>query len=136
MKSSTGHEYSPKCACERCQELGKHYLNFPNFGKRSGSLVVIIQDFRSKEVLMHGYMNFLALAKTIKTGDAWLWSTSRQELWPKGATSDSVMKVKAVKGDCDGDSILLLVEVTGTGTACHLDTRSCFFDVDPDHLIW
>ena len=114
---------------------------FPDFEKRSGLLVTIIQDVATKEVLMHGSMNRAALWLTLHTKTVWLWSTSRQEMWHKGATSDSVMEVVWIKHDCDGDAILVGVKVAGTGHACHKNRVSCFDNVVecdkvPDRLIF
>ena len=114
---------------------------FPDFEKRGGLLFVIIQEAATKEVLMHGSMNRAALWLTLHTKTVWLWSTSRQKMWHKGATSDSVMEVVWMKHDCDGDAVLLGVKVTGTGYACHKDRRLCFdnlVDCDkvPDELIF
>ncbi len=89
-----------------------------------GLLPAIVQDVRTGQVLMQAYMNEEALQLTLETGYAWYWSRSRQELWQKGATSGHRQRVLEVRTDCDGDSLLLLVEQEGV--ACHAGTYSCF----------
>jgi phosphoribosyl-AMP cyclohydrolase len=95
-----------------------------DFSKRNGLLPVIVQDMKTKDILMLAYTNELALLNTIKTGNAWFWSTSRNKLWRKGETSGNVQPVKEILTDCDCDSLLYLVE--STKPACHTGNRSCF----------
>lgn len=104
--------------------------SFPNFERRNGLLIVVIQDAVTLEVLQHGFMNRTAYDLTCREGRVWLWSTSKDKLWLKGATSDSIMLVRQAFRDCDGDSLLLRVEVTGKGQACHLKRHSCYEPVD------
>jgi phosphoribosyl-ATP pyrophosphohydrolase/phosphoribosyl-AMP cyclohydrolase len=96
-----------------------------------GYVPVVIQDWRSGEVLTLAYANAEAVAKTRETGELHLWSRSRDELWHKGATSGNTQAVKALRVDCDGDALLALVEPAGP--ACHTGERTCFFtgDLDP-----
>jgi phosphoribosyl-ATP pyrophosphohydrolase/phosphoribosyl-AMP cyclohydrolase len=89
-----------------------------------GLIPAIIQDVQSKAVLMMAYMNRESLAKTIESGETWFWSRSRQELWHKGATSGNTQKVKGIYADCDGDTLLIMVEPQGP--ACHKGTYTCF----------
>lgn len=89
-----------------------------------GLVPAIVQDAVSKEVLMLAYMNSESLQRTIQTGDTWFWSRSRNELWNKGATSGHTQKVKALRYDCDADTLLVLVEQVGP--ACHNGTYTCF----------
>ncbi len=89
-----------------------------------GLIPAIAQDARTGQVLMQAYMNEEALLKTIETGTAWYWSRSRESLWNKGETSGHVQTVREIRTDCDGDSILLLVEQEGV--ACHEGTFTCF----------
>lgn len=89
-----------------------------------GLIPAIAQDVRTGQVLMQAYMNEEALHLTLETGTAWYWSRSRQTLWQKGATSGHYQRVREVRTDCDGDSLLLLVEQEGA--ACHQGTYSCF----------
>jgi phosphoribosyl-ATP pyrophosphohydrolase len=89
-----------------------------------GLIPAVVQDVKTGQVLMQAYMNEEALRLTLETGTAWYWSRSRQELWQKGATSGHYQRVREVRTDCDGDSLLLLVEQEGV--ACHEGTYSCF----------
>jgi len=89
-----------------------------------GLIPAIVQDLKTGQVLMQAYMNEESLRLTLQTGTAWYWSRSRQELWNKGATSGHIQHVCEVRLDCDGDSLLLLVEQEGG--ACHEGTYSCF----------
>ena len=92
----------------------------------TGLIPAIAQDIKSGEVLMLAYMNQASLDMTIKSGYATYYSRSRQELWKKGETSGNLQKVVSMKYDCDGDTLLLLVEQTGP--ACHTGAKSCFFN--------
>lgn len=98
----------------------------PDFDKRGGLLPVIAQDVASGEVLMVAYMNREAWHRTLETGHATYWSTSRNALWVKGETSGHLQRVREVRVDCDADAVLLRVEQVG-GIACHEGYRSCFF---------
>ncbi len=89
-----------------------------------GLVACVVQDWRSGEVLTLAYMNEQALASTRATGELHLWSRSRQQPWHKGETSGNVQAVRALRVDCDGDSLLALVEPAGP--ACHTGQRSCF----------
>ncbi len=91
----------------------------------NGLVPAIVQDDKSKQVLMLAYMNAAALAKTIETGIAHFWSRRRQKLWMKGETSGHIQHVREIKYDCDGDTILLLVDPQGP--ACHTGEVSCFY---------
>ncbi len=90
-----------------------------------GLVPVIVQDAKTKEVLMLAYANREALKKTFETGYAHYWSRSRKKLWMKGETSGNVQKVVEVRIDCDNDAILYLVEQKGV--ACHTGNYSCFY---------
>jgi phosphoribosyl-AMP cyclohydrolase / phosphoribosyl-ATP pyrophosphohydrolase len=89
-----------------------------------GLVPCVVQDWDSGEVLMLAYMNAEALRRTRESGELHLWSRSRGEQWHKGATSGNVQSVKALRLDCDGDTVLALVEPAGP--ACHTGERSCF----------
>ena len=95
------------------------------FFKKGELIPAIVQDYRTKEVLMLAYMNEESLTKTLETGKTWFYSRSRQELWNKGATSGHVQVVKKIDYDCDEDTLLVFVEQTGA--ACHTGNRSCFY---------
>jgi len=84
----------------------------------------IVQDARTEKVLMLAWMNDEAERLTRKTGEAWFWSRSREELWHKGATSGNTLAVEELRDDCDGDA--LLVRVVPAGPACHTGSLSCF----------
>jgi phosphoribosyl-ATP pyrophosphohydrolase/phosphoribosyl-AMP cyclohydrolase len=90
----------------------------------SGIIPAVIQDARSGEVLTLAYMNQESLDRTRESGETWLWSRSRNELWHKGATSGNTQRVVAISEDCDGDA--LVVSVIPNGPACHTGARSCF----------
>jgi phosphoribosyl-AMP cyclohydrolase / phosphoribosyl-ATP pyrophosphohydrolase len=94
----------------------------------NGLVPVVIQDWRTGDVLTLAYANAEAVAKTRETGELHLWSRSRNELWHKGATSGNTQAVKALRLDCDGDALLALVEPAGP--ACHTGERTCFFTGD------
>jgi phosphoribosyl-AMP cyclohydrolase len=83
------------------------------------------------EVLMVGWMNAAALARTIETGEAHYWSRSRGAVWHKGATSGLVQKVVELRIDDDQDAVWLRVEVAGSGASCHVGYRSCFYRAVP-----
>ncbi|KAE8765449.1 phosphoribosyl-AMP cyclohydrolase [Georgenia thermotolerans] len=89
-----------------------------------GLVAAVVQQHDTGEVLMVGWMDDEALARTLTTGRAWYWSRSRQEYWRKGDTSGHTQHVKSVALDCDGDT--LLVRVDQVGPACHTGTRTCF----------
>jgi phosphoribosyl-AMP cyclohydrolase / phosphoribosyl-ATP pyrophosphohydrolase len=93
-----------------------------------GLVPVVVQDWRTGEVLTLAYANSEAVARTRATGELHLWSRSRDELWHKGATSGNVQHVKALRLDCDGDALLALVEPAGP--ACHTGERTCFHNGD------
>ena len=93
--------------------------------KDNGLIPAIIQDARMGQVLMLGYMNEESLRRTRESGQVWFWSRSRQELWHKGATSGSLLRVRSVLADCDEDA--LLVQVEPAGPVCHTGEQSCFF---------
>ena len=98
----------------------------PDFEKRGGLVPAIAQDVRSGQVLMVAYMNPESWRRTLETGLATYWSTSRNSLWVKGETSGQLQHVREVLVDCDADAVLLKVEQTG-GVACHEGYASCFF---------
>ena len=90
-----------------------------------GLLPVIIQDFKSGQVLMCAYANEDAIKKTLETGLTHFWSRSREKIWNKGEESGHIQKVKQIFIDCDKDTLLIIVEQTGV--ACHTGAESCFF---------
>lgn len=90
-----------------------------------GLIPVIVQDYKTDQVLMLAYMNEEAFQKTLKTGKMTYWSRSRQELWVKGLTSGHFQYVKSLTLDCDNDTIL--AKVAQVGAACHTGNKTCFF---------
>lgn len=96
-----------------------------------GLVPVVVQDATSGRVLTHAWMNQESLTRTLETGQTWFWSRSRQELWNKGATSGNTQQVRALALDCDGDTILALVDQTGV--ACHTGAETCFSDTLAGH---
>jgi phosphoribosyl-AMP cyclohydrolase len=90
-----------------------------------GLIPVIVQDDKTGQVLMLGYANKESLKLTLKSGDVWFYSRSRQELWHKGGTSGNVLKVRSISLDCDSDAIL--VKADPAGPTCHTGSVSCFF---------
>ena len=104
-------------------EEGK-YLS-PKFDK-NGLIPVITTDFYTGGVLMHAYMNKIALKKTIETKEAHYWSRSRKKIWHKGKVSGFVQKVKEIRIDDDQDSLWILVDI-GKGASCHVGYRSCYY---------
>ena len=93
----------------------------------NGLITAVVQDSKTKDVLMVAWMNAESLQKTLESGETWFWSRSRGELWHKGATSNNTQKVIEVRYDCDGDTLLVLVEPAGP--ACHTGEVSCFYRV-------
>ncbi|MCX5809106.1 MAG: phosphoribosyl-AMP cyclohydrolase [Proteobacteria bacterium] len=90
-----------------------------------GLVPVVVQDFRTKDVLMVAYMNREAFELTLKTGKAHYYSRSREKLWLKGETSGHTQDVKAIHLDCDNDTVLILVDQKVA--ACHTGYWSCFY---------
>jgi phosphoribosyl-ATP pyrophosphohydrolase/phosphoribosyl-AMP cyclohydrolase len=90
-----------------------------------GLVPCVVQDWSSGEVLTVAYMNADALARTRETGEMHFFSRSRQELWHKGETSGNTQALRAIRYDCDADTLLALVEPAGP--ACHTGERTCFF---------
>jgi phosphoribosyl-ATP pyrophosphohydrolase/phosphoribosyl-AMP cyclohydrolase len=98
-----------------------------DFSKLDGLIPAVIQDDTSGEVLMVGFMNDEALARTRETGFATFFSRTRGRLWTKGETSGNRLKVLTILQDCDEDTVLLKVERLGDGNVCHTGERTCFF---------
>ena len=95
-----------------------------------GLVPAIAQQHDTGEVLMMAWMNAESLAKTLETGRTWFWSRSRQEYWCKGETSGDRQFVRSAAYDCDGDTLLFVVEQEGKG-ACHTGERTCFTPYGP-----
>ena len=97
-----------------------------DFEKMDGLVAGIVQDARTGEVLMLGFLNPESYDKTLETGFVTFWSRTRQKLWMKGETSGNRLRVVAAATDCDNDALLFRVEVEGDGLVCHEGTVSCF----------
>jgi phosphoribosyl-ATP pyrophosphohydrolase/phosphoribosyl-AMP cyclohydrolase len=98
--------------------------NAPAFDQHE-LIPAIVQDARSGQVLMLGYMNREAYQRTVADGEVWFWSRSRGRLWRKGETSGNVLRLTSLRIDCDGDTIL--VQADPAGPTCHTKAASCFF---------
>ncbi|WP_020006476.1 bifunctional phosphoribosyl-AMP cyclohydrolase/phosphoribosyl-ATP diphosphatase HisIE [Salinicoccus albus] len=100
----------------------------PDFEKGGGFISVILQHYRTKQVLMNGFMNEEAYEKTLEDRVVWFYSRTKERLWKKGETSGHIQAVKEMALDCDQDA--LLIQVEPHGPTCHLGTQSCFEDED------
>lgn len=102
-----------------------------DFDKSGGLVPAVVQDHRSGEVLMLGFMNSASLSETQRSGEVVFFSRSRNKLWKKGESSGHLLKVRELRVDCDADALLVRVEALGPGV-CHEGYRSCFFrSLDP-----
>ena len=98
-----------------------------DYTKLGGLIPAVAQDAASGEVLMVGFMNEAAFAKTQATGFATFFSRSRNKLWMKGESSGNKLEVVEILVDCDDDTVLVKVKRQGDGNVCHTGERSCFF---------
>jgi len=98
-----------------------------------GLVPAVAQQHDTGEVLMMAWMNGESIAETLETGRVCYWSRSRKSLWRKGETSGHVQTLREMRLDCDGDTLLLLVDQTGP--ACHTNRRSCFFRAVRDRAL-
>lgn len=105
-----------------------------NFNKSDGLVPVIVQDEVSLQVLMLGYMNEEAFAKTKGEGKVVFYSRSKQRLWMKGETSGNFLFVKDIKIDCDNDTLLILANPVGP--VCHTGTQTCFGHVSSKGFLY
>jgi len=97
-----------------------------DFAKMDGLVPGIVQDAKTGEMLMLGFLNEVSYAKTLETGFVTFWSRTRAKLWMKGETSGNRLRVVSAATDCDNDALLFKVEVEGDGLVCHEGTVSCF----------
>ena len=97
-----------------------------DFTKLGGLIPAVIQDRATKDVLMVGFMNEEAYARTAATGYVTFFSRTRNTLWTKGETSGNRLRVESMSIDCDQDTLLLQVVCEGDGVACHRGERTCF----------
>lgn len=93
----------------------------------NGLVTVVTIEAGTNEVLMLAHMNAEALSLTLETGIAHYWSRSRAKLWKKGETSGETQEVVELRVDCDQDAVVLTVNQTGRGAACHTGRKSCFY---------
>ena len=100
--------------------------NRMDFSKLAGLIPAVIQDDGTNDVLMVGFMNADALARTRATGYVTFFSRSRNRLWTKGETSGNKLAVVSLLTDCDDDTLLIRVHCEGEGLVCHTGRRSCF----------
>ena len=109
------------------EEMNSEYVTQVDldFGKLDGLLAVVIQDAMTQRVLMVGFMNAEAYARTLETGVVVFFSRSRNKLWMKGETSGHTLQVVAMSTDCDRDALLITVKANGPGV-CHEGFESCF----------
>jgi len=104
--------------------MNKMVIDSIDFKKGDGLVPVVVQDSKSRDVLMLAYANKEAVQKTAETGYGHYWSRSRKSIWKKGETSGHLQKVDNVLVDCDQDTLLYLVKQTGV--ACHTGEKTCF----------
>ena len=97
-----------------------------DFNKMDGLVPGMVQDAKTGEILMLGFLNEVSYQKTIESGYVTFWSRTRGKLWIKGETSGNRLKVIHASTDCDNDALLFKVEVEGDGLVCHEGTVSCF----------
>jgi phosphoribosyl-ATP pyrophosphohydrolase/phosphoribosyl-AMP cyclohydrolase len=97
-----------------------------DFAKDNGLVAGIVQDAKTGQVLMLGFLNEESYKKTRETGFVTFWSRTRAKLWMKGETSGNRLRVVSAATDCDNDALLFRIEVEGDGLVCHEGTVSCF----------
>ena len=97
-----------------------------DFEKMDGLVPGVVQDARTGEVLMLGFLNQVSYARSLQSGFVTFWSRTRQKLWMKGETSGNRLRIVSVFTDCDNDTLLFRVQVDGDGLVCHEGTVSCF----------
>jgi phosphoribosyl-AMP cyclohydrolase len=102
-----------------------------DFAKMDGLAPAVVQEDSSGEVLMLGFMNPEAYARTVETGYVTFYSRTRQKLWMKGETSGNRLRVISATTDCDRDTLLFRVFVEGDGLVCHTGSKSCFTERVP-----
>ncbi|MGA8028695.1 MAG: phosphoribosyl-AMP cyclohydrolase [Bryobacteraceae bacterium] len=97
-----------------------------DFHKQDGLITAVVQDAKTRRVLMVGYMNREAFDQTLASGHVTFFSRSRQKLWTKGESSGHYLNLKSISADCDGDALLIEAEPIGPGV-CHDGYESCFY---------
>ena len=102
-----------------------------DFEKMDGLVPGVVQDNRTGEILMLGFLNPLSYAKTLESGFVTFWSRTRQKLWTKGETSGNRLRIVSASTDCDNDTLVFKVVVEGDSLVCHEGTVSCFTKLIP-----
>ena len=97
-----------------------------DFAKAGGLVPGVVQDARTGEMLMLGFLNEESYRRTLESGFVTFWSRTREKLWMKGETSGNRLRIVTASTDCDTDALLFRVEVEGDGLVCHEGTVSCF----------
>ena len=110
---------------ENVAEIEEGNLLSPKFDN-DGLIPVITMCHKTKDILMHGFMNVEAFKKTIETKEAHYWSRSKKSLWHKGKTSGFIQKVMDLRIDDDQDALWMSVDI-GNGASCHVGYKSCFY---------
>jgi phosphoribosyl-ATP pyrophosphohydrolase/phosphoribosyl-AMP cyclohydrolase len=100
-----------------------------DYAKLGGLVPAVIQDYRTREVLMVGFMNAEAFARTQATGYVTFFSRTRGALWTKGETSGNRLAVVSIATDCDDDTVLVQARCEGDGLVCHTGRRTCFTEL-------
>ena len=118
---------------ENITEIEEGNLLSPKFDD-NGLIPVITMCSKTRDILMHGFMNVEALKKTIETKEVYYFSRSRKKIWHKGKISGFIQKVTEIRIDDDQDSVWLTVDI-GEGSSCHVGYRSCFYRSIPLGLI-
>jgi len=114
-------------------------MNYPELNYRlkingENLIIAVAQDIDTSEVLMVAYMNREAFKKTVETGNAYYWSTSRNKLWLKGESSGHLQRVRGILTDCDKDAVILKIEQEGA--ACHKGYYTCFYrEIEDDGVL-
>ncbi len=98
-----------------------------DYSKLNGLIPAVVQDADTRDVLMVGFMNEAALARTRESGYVTFFSRTRNALWMKGETSGNRLAVVSMLVDCDADTVLVLARCEGEGKVCHTGQRTCFF---------
>jgi len=112
------------------KEEAEKVISNLNFRHTDSTIIAVLQDYETKEVLMVGSMNKEAVFKTLTTGYIHFWSLSRKKLWLKGETSGNFQILMDFKVDCDGDAMVFLVKPLGP--VCHTGNKSCFYRSSTD----
>lgn len=125
LKNRENNSLFPPCALQL--RMNVKSADDIDFAKRGGVIPVVVQDRKTKEVLTLVYANKEALSRTIETGNAWFFSTSRNKIWMKGEESGNIQPVSEILVDCDSDALLYIVN--SDKPMCHTGERTCFHNM-------